>query len=28
LEVTAWLGMRTVEPVAEAPYVQLPGVNC
>jgi hypothetical protein len=28
LEVAAWLGMRTVEPVARVPYVQLPGVNC
>jgi len=28
LEVAAWLNMRTVEPSAPAPYVQLPGVNC
>lgn len=27
LEVAAWLGMRTVEPIAPAPYVQLRGVN-
>jgi L-fucose isomerase-like protein len=28
LEIAAWLGMRTVERVGTARYLQIPGVNC